>query len=183
MVIAARCPTGAPPQLVQAFGSFKHVLEGVRVKDVDTEAEGGEAFDVIEWVSRSDGAIDKPYDIMHFRLALKVPTASDDVEMDAAITEKSAPGPKERKVGDTYSPDCLPDHRGPYFAHQDSKLVQRDYKDLDGDLIAPHELYENLTEGTLFSAQNTMHIYIFQGSPGRLRSKIYHYYSYLKQMR
>jgi hypothetical protein len=68
--------------------------------------------------------------------------------------------PTERKVGDTYSPDCLPDHRGPYFAHQDSKLVQRDYKDLDGDLIAPHELYENLTEGTLFSAQNTMHIYI-----------------------
>lgn len=69
----------------------------------------------------------------------------------------------ERKVGDTYEPDCLPDHRGPYFAHQEAKLVQRDYRDSDGNLIAPHELYGMLTEGTLFSAQITMPSYIFPG--------------------
>ncbi|KAJ7231605.1 hypothetical protein C8J57DRAFT_1250967 [Mycena rebaudengoi] len=69
----------------------------------------------------------------------------------------------ERKVGDTYELDSLPDHRGPYFAHQESKLVQRDYRDVNGELITPGELYEKLTEGTLFFAQpqnKIYHIYV-----------------------
>lgn len=78
----------------------------------------------------------------------------------------------ERKVGDAYDPDCLPDHRGPYFAHQESKLIQRDYKDVDGDLIAPQEVYGKLTEGTLFSAQITLHTYIWDGNQGFPRNKV-----------
>ncbi|KAJ7913171.1 hypothetical protein B0H13DRAFT_2326569 [Mycena leptocephala] len=74
------------------------------------------------------------------------------------------------------NPDCLPDHRGPYFAHQVSKLIQRNYKDVDGDLITPQELYGKLTEGTLFSAQISLHTYIWGGNPGFLRNKVYHIY-------
>lgn len=55
----------------------------------------------------------------------------------------------ERQIGDTYPPEKLPDHQGPYFAHDKTKLVQRDYRDVDSSLIAPYELYEKLTEGTL----------------------------------
>jgi hypothetical protein len=59
-----------------------------------------------------------------------------------------------RKVGDTYSPDMLPDHKGPYFSHEKSRLVQRQIKDENGNFIAPHEL------GTLFSAQVSLSTYI-----------------------
>jgi hypothetical protein len=54
----------------------------------------------------------------------------------------------------------LPDHKGSYFSHEKSRLVQRQIKDENGNLIAPHELYGNLTEGTPFSAQVSMSTYI-----------------------
>ena len=61
----------------------------------------------------------------------------------------------------------LPDHKGPYFSHQNSRLVQRQIKDEDGQLIAPHELYGKLVEGTLFSAQITLSTYINKESNPR----------------
>ncbi|KAJ7478471.1 hypothetical protein FB451DRAFT_1396242 [Mycena latifolia] len=87
--------------------------------------------------------------------------------------EKVPAAAKGSKIGDTYDPNMLPDHRGPYFNHKISKLVQCNYQDLDGSLIAPHELYTKLTEGTLFSAQITLNTYIFSGCPP---NKIYHIY-------
>ncbi|KAJ7330809.1 hypothetical protein DFH08DRAFT_814896 [Mycena albidolilacea] len=71
-----------------------------------------------------------------------------------------------RKFGDTYSPDMLPDHKVPYFPHEKSRLVQRQFKDENGNLIAPHELSGKLTEGTLFSAQDH--------NPRFMDSKVYH---------
>jgi hypothetical protein len=50
----------------------------------------------------------------------------------------------ERKIGDKYLPSKLSDHRGPYFAHDKAELVQWDYTDKDGKLIAPEELYAKL---------------------------------------
>ncbi|KAJ7111320.1 hypothetical protein C8R44DRAFT_883135 [Mycena epipterygia] len=72
--------------------------------------------------------------------------------MESTVESQVKP---EYKIGNTYPPDPLPDHRGPYFDHQQSKLVQRDYRDVDGELIAPDERYKKLTEP---------------------RSKIYHIY-------
>ncbi|KAJ7893857.1 hypothetical protein B0H14DRAFT_3427157 [Mycena olivaceomarginata] len=69
----------------------------------------------------------------------------------------------ERQVGDNYPPDCLPDHRGPYFAHEKAQLIQRDYRDLDGSLIAPHELYEKLVKGTLVLVTVSLVTYIITG--------------------
>ncbi|KAJ7348501.1 hypothetical protein DFH08DRAFT_959902 [Mycena albidolilacea] len=52
-------------------------------------------------------------------------------------------------IGKKYPPSKLSDHRGPYFTHNKPELVQRDYTDKDGKLIAPKELYATLTKGTL----------------------------------
>jgi hypothetical protein len=52
----------------------------------------------------------------------------------------------------------LPDH----FDHQEAKLVQRNIKDEDGMLIAPHKLYEKLTEGTLFIALVSFQTFVFK---------------------
>ncbi|KAJ7721685.1 hypothetical protein B0H14DRAFT_3520579 [Mycena olivaceomarginata] len=75
-----------------------------------------------------------------------------------------------RKVSAMYSPDMLPNHKGPYFSHEKSRLVQHQIKDEKGNLIVPCELCGKLTEGTLFSAQVSLLTYInkvdtFQASP------------------
>ncbi|KAJ6524128.1 hypothetical protein DFH09DRAFT_1372265 [Mycena vulgaris] len=49
---------------------------------------------------------------------------------------------------------------GPYFAHDRAKPVQRDYRDVDGSLIAPHELYEKLTAGTLVFVMISLATYV-----------------------
>ncbi|KAJ7083137.1 hypothetical protein B0H15DRAFT_952155 [Mycena belliarum] len=196
MVIAARCPSGAPKKLAEAFQDFMAVLDTIRADDQDEETKKRENFQVTEWANRSDGDLLKPYDIMILRL-LQLPTyervptkgsqetssgvarrprnkkssTQEDVSMEPSVGV--SPTVDDRKIGDTYHPNMLPDHRGPYFDHRDSKLVQRDYIDRDHHLIAPHELYEKLTEGTLFSAQISLHTFSFGG---RVPNKIYHIY-------
>ncbi|KAJ6448045.1 hypothetical protein DFH09DRAFT_1406700 [Mycena vulgaris] len=72
----------------------------------------------------------------------------------------------ERQIGDNYPPAKLPDHPGPYFAHEKGLLVQRDYRYTDGSLIAPHELYDKLTEGTPVLAMISLSTYWFISGSG-----------------
>ncbi|KAJ7259060.1 hypothetical protein C8J57DRAFT_1515768 [Mycena rebaudengoi] len=97
-------------------------------------------------------------------------STADDIDMDAGSKEVEKVAASERRVGDTYSPKKHPDHRGEYFNHFKAKLVQRDFKDIDGTLIAPHELYEKLTEGTLILFQVSLITYIIADD----KKKIYH---------
>ncbi|KAJ7859244.1 hypothetical protein B0H13DRAFT_1901553 [Mycena leptocephala] len=53
-------------------------------------------------------------------------------------------------------------------------LGQHKHRDVPWHLIAPYELHKELTEGTLFSAQITLHTYIFSGNP--TSNKVYHIY-------
>lgn len=85
MIIAARCPTGAPPEIVEAWTNFMAAINGVRQRDAEREGRCvamsasnsstqlttffSKRYEVVEWASRSDGALDKPYDIMQLRLA------------------------------------------------------------------------------------------------------------------
>ncbi|KAJ6448802.1 hypothetical protein C8R45DRAFT_947724 [Mycena sanguinolenta] len=66
-----------------------------------------------------------------------------EIDMDVVSTTA------ERKIGDLYDPALLPEVRGSRFKLQFSRLVQRDYKDIDGTLICPLDLNAKLTEGTL----------------------------------
>ncbi|KAJ7929496.1 hypothetical protein B0H13DRAFT_1859708 [Mycena leptocephala] len=69
----------------------------------------------------------------------------------------------------------MSDHKGTYFNHVRAMMTQRDYKDEDGDLIAPHEYYEKLREGTLVLAKVSLSFYTFKDrNPKFLDSKIYH---------
>ncbi|KAJ7938696.1 hypothetical protein B0H13DRAFT_1851282 [Mycena leptocephala] len=157
-------------------------VDGVRAKDAEVEKQG----EVTEWTYRADGAEDQLSDIMQLRLAptyeapkshtksgslktspsksrprhqRKTPAAPEDVEMENENEVTATTQKVERRVGDTYPPTFC--------------LTTRDYRGVDGELIAPAELYTELTEGTLFSAQITLHTYIWPGSP---RNKIYHIY-------
>ncbi|KAJ7257456.1 hypothetical protein C8J57DRAFT_550789 [Mycena rebaudengoi] len=99
--------------------------------------------------------------------------------MESETSEVISLPMSDRKVGDTYSPNILPDHRGPYFAHKTAKVVQREYTDEEGINISPDELYLKLTEGTLFTATITFETFIIKErqNPGRWNDKkIYHLY-------
>ncbi|KAJ7826790.1 hypothetical protein B0H14DRAFT_2595642 [Mycena olivaceomarginata] len=99
-------------------------------------------------------AVSTPRGVRNSRANASRSGEGENVEMSGSDSAGSA-----RKVGDTYSPDMLPDHKVPYFSHEKSRLVQRQFKDENGNLIAPHELYGKLTEGTLFSAQVSLSTY------------------------
>ncbi|KAJ6485267.1 hypothetical protein DFH09DRAFT_1339789 [Mycena vulgaris] len=197
MLIAARCPTGATPELQDIYGDFLAAADYVREQDALEEEASGKHFNkVVEWLSRADGHPTEPADIMLLRLPptyekprnvqqnvdaspskgrarnKKSNAQADNVEMETAAP--SAPAVHDRKIGDTYAPDMLPDHRGPYFAHEAAKLIQRDFRDENDNLIAPHELYSKLTEGTLFGAQISFETFVFHES--NFSSKIYHIY-------
>ncbi|KAJ7866004.1 hypothetical protein B0H14DRAFT_3133234 [Mycena olivaceomarginata] len=193
MVIGARCPTGPTPGMSKLWGNFLVCLDETREIDQKEEFGADQKFKVTEWTSREDDNMDKPADIILLRMkptyekpfnnAVSTPRRvrnsrpntstlgeGEDVQMSGTDSVESP-----RKVGDTYSPDMLPDHKGPYFSHEKSRLVQRQIKDENGNLIAPHELYGKLTEGTLFSAQVSLSTYINKDhNPRFMDSKVYH---------
>jgi hypothetical protein len=68
----------------------------------------------------------------------------------------------DRKVGDMYPPDLLSDHRGECYAHTKAMMPQRNIRDQDDKLIAPHEIYSQLTEGTLFNAIINFETFVYR---------------------
>ncbi|KAJ7911415.1 hypothetical protein B0H13DRAFT_1875827 [Mycena leptocephala] len=80
---------------------------------------------------------------------------SGDINMEAAPAPAS-----ECRIGDPYPPSRLLSIRGDYWALDRAVLVQRDHKDVDGSLIAPHELNDKLVEGTLVLVQLKLVTYI-----------------------
>ncbi|KAJ7874033.1 hypothetical protein B0H14DRAFT_3859896 [Mycena olivaceomarginata] len=54
-----------------------------------------------------------------------------------------------------------------------SPIHRRDYRDVDGTLIAPHELYSKLTEGSLVLLTVSFATYLM-ANPGRKTRKVYH---------
>ncbi|KAJ6631914.1 hypothetical protein B0H10DRAFT_2206319 [Mycena sp. CBHHK59/15] len=204
MVLALRCPTGAPEPLRTMYRDGVAVCDAICARDEEHEGEKGEQFEITDWISCGKGDentvdkmillawLDQTYEIPHSnntdtssrssrtprRMITKVGSATTSCD-GAADVDMEAMQVTKRKVGDYYPPDQLPDHQGPYFAHNKAKLVQRDYKDVDGTLIAPCELYSKLTEGTLVLVTVSLVTYIItdqkneKGDP-KPDKKIYH---------
>ncbi|KAJ7789347.1 hypothetical protein B0H14DRAFT_2627325 [Mycena olivaceomarginata] len=95
---------------------------------------------------------------------------SGDVNMEASQAPGSAI--RIRLAG-------FPPFKDPYWALDRAVLVQRNHKDVDGGLIAPHESNDKLTEGTLVLVQLKFVTYIMtdqkteKGEPMQDK-KIYH---------
>ncbi|KAJ7826123.1 hypothetical protein B0H14DRAFT_3725205 [Mycena olivaceomarginata] len=189
MVIAARCPTGAPPDLQAAWKGGMGAIEEILFEDKDAANAAGESYRVTPWAVRSDGDKKKAFDIMFLKLEPTYEKPSNrNVRESEEPRERNRPSTSifqkdadmqaatpARKVGDTYDPDMFSEHRGDFFDHSsDIKLVQRDHQNVDKSLIAPFELKNVLTEGTFFSAQVTLHTYIFYGNG--IPNKVYHLY-------
>ncbi|KAJ7739436.1 hypothetical protein DFH07DRAFT_965721 [Mycena maculata] len=73
----------------------------------------------------------------------------------------------EHASGYTYKPTILPDHRGDYFNHNRATLVQHNYKDTDGSLIAPYKPYGKLTDRTLILVMVSLVTYVIKMDGGK----------------
>ncbi|KAJ7101112.1 hypothetical protein C8R44DRAFT_988393 [Mycena epipterygia] len=169
MVLALRCPTGAPAGLCSMFQDGAAVYDTLRVSDEEEEVKNGENFELTECVectgdsvedivvlARLEPTYEIPYTNSSASSAPRTPRRRITKVGSTAGTSESAPDVEmatpqtiERKVGDTYPPSILSDHRGPCFAHDKAVVTQCDYADAEGNLIAPAELYSTLVEGTL----------------------------------
>ncbi|KAJ7739458.1 hypothetical protein DFH07DRAFT_965748 [Mycena maculata] len=186
MVLAFRCPTGAPPELRAMFINGLATCDRIRSDDEQHEVDNDQRFDVTEWIISGENDPDEDivlltrlhptYEVPHNsgtkdsssrtprkRIRKVDSTAKSDQLSDGmpdADADSVGPQTTERKVGDKYPPSKLSDHRGPYFAHEKAELIQRDYTDRDGKLIAPEELYATLTEGTLVLVMVSLATYV-----------------------
>ncbi|KAJ7120760.1 hypothetical protein C8R43DRAFT_79896 [Mycena crocata] len=190
MVLALRCPTSAPQELCDMFQNGLATCDGLRGKDETLEGANGERYEITECIICGEHGLDEntvllarlhpTYDIPYNsgenndsltspqktsrqRITKVDPTAKKPEQPDEMTDVVIVPQePAERQIGDKYPPSKLSDHRGPYFAHDKAKLVQRDYTDKDGKLIAPEELYATLTEGTLVLVVVSLATYVIK---------------------
>ncbi|KAJ6576325.1 hypothetical protein B0H10DRAFT_2199104 [Mycena sp. CBHHK59/15] len=205
MVVALRCPTGAPVELRPMFQDGAAVCDALRMADEKVELKNNENFVVTDIVHCTGDTVEDIIVLLRLHPTYEVPysggsrtptsapstprrsvmrvgstTTSSETSENAGDVEMAVPPQvTERKVGDTYPPSTLSDVQGPAFQFEKAVLIQRDYHDLNGNLIAPGELYGTLTEGTLVLVTVSFVTYIMtdqkmeRGLPASDK-KIYH---------
>ncbi|KAJ7126303.1 hypothetical protein C8R44DRAFT_781561, partial [Mycena epipterygia] len=164
MILALRCPTCAPDGLASMFQNAATVYDTLRAADEKLETDNSESFEITHCVECTGESVDDIIVLARLEPTYEVPYVIDtpssashtprrrvtkvgataNTTDSVADVEMAALEPKERKVGDTYPPSVLSNHRGPYFSHSKAVVTQRDYTDTDGSLIAPGELYNTL---------------------------------------
>jgi hypothetical protein len=61
-----------------------------------------------------------------------------------------------------YLPDLLSDHCGECYAHTKVMMPECNIRDPDDKLIAPHEIYSQLTDSTLFNAIINIETFVYR---------------------
>jgi hypothetical protein len=78
-------------------------------------------------------------------VGVPIPTGASGLHAHLLLTYSLA----DISLGAFYDPRLLPDYGGPIFRHKSARLVQRDIRNMNGDLIPPWKTYEELRPGTL----------------------------------
>ncbi|KAJ7369194.1 hypothetical protein DFH08DRAFT_984157 [Mycena albidolilacea] len=172
MILALRCPTGAPEELKKLFRNGIAVLDSIRAADEVSEAERSQRFEITESIFCENGEGDLTDNIIMLlrlqqtfetpptnnspatpnsqrRRITKVDEPAESSSNNSGDVDMEDTPVGERKVGDVYPARMLPEVEGPLFALDKAQLRQHDYRDADGNLIAAHEVRVKLTEGTL----------------------------------
>ncbi|KAJ6610531.1 hypothetical protein B0H10DRAFT_2224910 [Mycena sp. CBHHK59/15] len=162
-------------------------LDGVRDIDQAEEDKAGQKFKVSESTGREDSDKTQPADLISLCLLplyekpfgnrslsppRRVRNSRVEVDVEMANVDQTAAAILACKVGNAYPLNMMSDHKGTYFNHVKAMMPQHDYKDKDGNLIAPHEYYKKLREGTLVLAKVSLSFYTFKDrNPKFLNSK------------
>ncbi|KAJ6599657.1 hypothetical protein B0H10DRAFT_2231148 [Mycena sp. CBHHK59/15] len=168
MVLALRCPTGAPAGVCSMFQDGAAVYDALRVSDEQQEVKKGEHFELTECVECTGDSVEDIIVIARLEPTYEIPYTNSSTSSALVLLAGELPrwvrppeSPKVSQISKWRPADCraegwrhispsvLSDHRGPCFAHDKAVVTQRDYANVDGKLIAPAELYSMLVEGTL----------------------------------
>ncbi|KAJ7611287.1 hypothetical protein FB45DRAFT_1037619 [Roridomyces roridus] len=198
MSFGLRRPTGAPADLCKAFRNAAFACDSVRNADLVEEEKNGQVFNAFESVNVKPGE-DGEDDItivlkLHPTFELPASAASTPATPRSRRRITRAPSPTDeeppkdsvadaegdvdmdgcRTVGDKYPATVFPEIRdaSSKIWKATNKVVapQREYKDIDGSLIAPHELRNKFTEGTLVLVIVELVTYVIKDQG----KKIYH---------
>ncbi|KAJ6608340.1 hypothetical protein B0H10DRAFT_1955495 [Mycena sp. CBHHK59/15] len=141
MVLTLCCPTGAPAGLCSMFQDGAAVYDALRVSDEQQEVKKGEHFELTECVECTGNSVEDIIVLARLEPTYEIPytnssTSSAPRTPRRRITKVgSTTGISEnRKVGDTYPPSVLSDHRGPCFVHDKAIVTQRDTL-IEGTLV------------------------------------------------
>ncbi|KAJ7694961.1 hypothetical protein B0H14DRAFT_3659613 [Mycena olivaceomarginata] len=143
MVLALRCPSQAPPGLRKLFRNGVAVADSIRLSDEAQEIAKGESWDVVESIFCDKGEGDMvdritmlarlhptfeiqygnsdPAVVQTSRRRItkieddEAEALSDDIHMEDSSRA-------ERKIGNLYAPERLPEVRGPFYALERVKL-------------------------------------------------------------
>ncbi|KAH7872500.1 uncharacterized protein C8R40DRAFT_1173588 [Lentinula edodes] len=106
-----------------------------------------------------------------------MPLLQDTSETPLPTAEKHIvwPTAEEIFVGAEYDHRLMPDFGGPVFAFEKARLIQPDWRDVNGDLIPPWLNHKLLRPGTLVVANMSIQVYVMisKSGDGMVR-KIYH---------
>ncbi|KAJ6618523.1 hypothetical protein B0H10DRAFT_2189507 [Mycena sp. CBHHK59/15] len=146
-------------RMVLALCNGLAACDTIRGGDETHEADNNERFDVTEWIIGEEDARAED-------MVLLVPYSSAKQESSPSFR---TPRKRISKVGPAANPDDLPHSMDEVdtaglkpTSSSNAELVQRDYMDKEGKLIAPEELYATLTEGTLVLVMVSLATYVLK---------------------
>ncbi|KAF8060234.1 hypothetical protein FPV67DRAFT_1674194 [Lyophyllum atratum] len=175
-VLVLGTPTLATPELEGWYRDQLGALNAVRESDEKAEREKDWPGKVREWLRNPEGDNETVKELISITCGLKYGrpvdvkgqaparvkrrAAGDAVAKDASASEASEDQTSEIKAGATYDPHRLPDYGGDYFNHVRDRLLQKDVRDPDNQLIPPWDAYYALRPGTLVVAVCTLHSFL-----------------------
>ncbi|KAJ7883708.1 hypothetical protein B0H14DRAFT_3432830 [Mycena olivaceomarginata] len=170
MVLALRCPTGVPEPLCTMYRDGVAVCDSIRAYDEEREGEKGEQFEITDWITCEPGdeiTVDKMVLLARLDQTYEIPHGNN---VNASSSTSRTPRRRITKVGSATNPTTPSDSAADVdmeaaqitviftpptsfltIEARTSRMTRSSSSnaDVDGTLIAPHELYSKLTEGTL----------------------------------
>ncbi|KAJ7931851.1 hypothetical protein B0H13DRAFT_2308239 [Mycena leptocephala] len=180
-VLALRCPSQSPPALRKLFRNGVAVRTASDLRMRRRRLQRAD-WDVVESIlcDKGEGDItDRIIMLARLHPTFKIQYGNSDSAIVQAprrritkIEDDDAEAPSdvsmedsssaERKIGDLYPPERLPEVRGPFYALERSQLRQHDYRNSDGTLISPPKIKSVLTPGTLVLVMLKLILYVMR---------------------
>ncbi|PCH37362.1 hypothetical protein WOLCODRAFT_21029 [Wolfiporia cocos MD-104 SS10] len=154
-VIVLGMPSFAMEDVTDLFNDQIGTLNEIRTLDEIEEHNLGQRVIISEWLrsSRTEpGSVldlitvhtERKYGIPPKAKVSASPGSNRIIKKKRGADDEGSSMGDEVKLGATYDPSVLPDHRGTLFNHVHAQVQQPDFRDMDENLIAPWELQDKL---------------------------------------
>ncbi|KAF8995638.1 hypothetical protein BDQ17DRAFT_1330452 [Cyathus striatus] len=141
-VLVIQPPDLATPQLQSAYNNQIALLYDAYQVEKNTHSDFHNIYNRFE-IPTNNPSNEANFVPKKKKLSLLPP---NKMVIDSEPTPKQATASKAENF---YEPSNLPDYQGSYYQLNKAKLVQQDFKDVNGSPIRPWEVHDKLRPGTL----------------------------------